>query len=123
MSLENLSDEVEKWFVQAESDISDAEYLNEDDRTGSAAFHLHQALEKAFKAYQISESQEHDYSHDLVKLAPAEVKNEHGSLLADLNPVYTGTRYPNVSGSLENLSDYIEESKEVVSWIRKQLKM
>jgi len=122
MSSESFDSDVEKWLGQAESDFSDAEYLNEDERTGSAAFHLHQALEKAFKAYQIDKSQEHDYSHDLVNLAPAEIKEEYGSLLADLNPVYTGTRYPNISGSLDDLENYIEEAEEVLSWIKRQLK-
>ena len=114
--------EFEKWLDQAKSDIDDAEYLFKDGGAISAAFHVHQALEKAFKAYQIKVDGEHDYSHDLLQLVPADIEADYASLLADLNPVYTGTRYPNVSGSIEDVGEYIKEAKEVLEWIRKQLK-
>jgi len=114
--------EVKEWFEKAESDFDDARYLLADDRGNSAAFFLHQAAEKALKALQIKERGEYDYSHDLIELSSEKLRDEFFDLFKELNPVYTGTRYPDIAGEIENLGDLEERVGELLEWIEKQLK-
>ena len=60
--------EPQRWFEKAEEDLDNAVYLIEDNRIDLGVFELHQALEKSFKAYQITFEESYDYSHDLLKL-------------------------------------------------------
>lgn len=66
-------------------------------------------MEKALKAVQIEEKGEHGYTHDLLSLLDEKIYAEFEDLLLDLNPVYTGFRYPDVEASdiedIENIKN------------------
>ena len=114
--------EVKEWFEEAESDFDDARYLLSDDRNESAAFFLHQAAEKALKALEIKTEGDYSYTHDLIELAPDEGREKFLELFKQLNPVYTGTRYPDIAGEIENLEDLEQDVDDLLQWIKRQLK-
>lgn len=118
-----MKEEVKEWLERAESDLSDAVFNYENSRRAPAAFFLHQAAEKALKAWQIHEEGEYDYTHDLLKLADEKVKDRFFETLRDLNPVYTGVRYPDmVLEDIENLENLKKGVEQLVTWTRKRLK-
>ncbi|MFB6244958.1 MAG: HEPN domain-containing protein, partial [Candidatus Nanohaloarchaea archaeon] len=103
--------ELEQWIGNAEEDLEAAEQLS-GSHPNQAAFHLHQAVEKALKPIQIQEKEEYDFSQDLLKLAADEARDEFLELLKDLNPVYTASRYPDVTeGEVENVGRLIERTE------------
>ncbi len=116
-----MKEEARDWLEQAERELDDGLYMYEDGRQESAAFHLHQAVEKALKALQIEETGEYQRSHDLVELADADIRDRFLPVLRDLTPVYTGIRYPDVELETLALDEHVDDVEELVVWIRKQL--
>jgi len=114
-----MKEDVKKWFDKAESDYRLSEDNYEMGNEAAAMFFLHQAAEKSMKALQISREGEKSFSHNLVSLSnKIEIKEEYLDLLAQLNPFYTGFRYPDEdSPEVENPEYLIEKTGDLLSWI------
>lgn len=117
-----MKPETEKWLEKAEKDLEDGVFNYENERDEVAGFLLQQAVEKALKALQIERTGEHEFEHNLVELSRDLVPSRFDKLMAELTPVYTGFRYPDVDFELENLGDLKERTEELLKWIKKQLK-
>lgn len=118
-----MKEETKKWLDKAEKDLDDGVFNFENGREEVAAFLFHQAVEKALKAFQIESREEHDYSHDLLSLSDGTAKNKYKKLMKELNPVYTGFRYPDVGlKKIENLEEIRYKTEELLEWTRKRLK-
>lgn len=114
--------DVEKWFEKAESDYELAEDNFSIDNEGAAMFFSHQSAEKALKALQIDEEGSKDFSHNLLSISQGLNLEKFEELLAELNPFYTGFRYPDEdSPEVENPEEILEETGELLEWIKKQL--
>ncbi|MFB6294226.1 MAG: HEPN domain-containing protein, partial [Candidatus Nanohaloarchaea archaeon] len=74
MSDSGAAAEAREWLDDAESELDDALYMYDDGRLDSAAFHFHQAIEKALKALAIHRTGDYPRTHDLVELADAETR-------------------------------------------------
>ncbi len=115
--------EAETWMENAEADLETATILVDADDTDAALFHMHQSVEKALKAVQIHRQGDHELSHDLVRLGEdTGVPDTYRRLLARLNPVYTGFRYPDEqTPNIDNADQILEHVAEVIAWTQKQL--
>jgi len=90
-----------------------AEELFEDYRE-AAAYHLHQAAEKSLKALQLKREGGYSYSHDVLALSDDSVRDRFGETFSELNPVYTGNRYPDQeTGEFENLEHKLKAVEKV----------
>ena len=118
-----MKEETRDWFEKAEKDFGTAANNFEIGEVEASMFFLHQSVEKALKAFQIENRGEYSFSHDLVELANEEIREDFLDILRDLNPVYTGFRYPDVDAKVENPEKLQERVEELFRWIRKQLKM
>jgi len=118
-----VKEETERWLNKAVKDFEDGKFNLEGDKREVAAFLFQQAVEKGLKAIQIEEKGKHDFTHDLVALADQKTYKEFEELLLDLNPIYTGFRYPDVSGGdIENLDEIEKRTEEFIGWTKKRLK-
>lgn len=63
-----MKEETVEWLQDASEELETATYLYRGDRKKSAAFHLHQAAEKALKALSIQGTGSYPRTHDIVKL-------------------------------------------------------
>lgn len=117
-----MKEETKKWLTKAEKDLDDGLFNFKNERKEVASFLFHQAVEKALKAFQIESSGDHDYSHDLLALSDDLAQEKYKGLMKDLNPVYTGFRYPDVGlEKVENLEEIRYKTEELVEWTRKRL--
>ncbi len=92
--------EVREWIRAAEDDLEDAMVLLEAGRFAAAAFHAHQAVEKALKASIIALKGElSPRIHNLIYLARVlDIKDENIlDALRRLNPHYRISRYPDAA--------------------------
>lgn len=117
-----MKEEVRDWFEGAREDYDNAVYNLQGDRTKPAGFLFHQACEKALKALQIAETGDYDRKHNLVELAQDRIPDRFMTVLADLNPVYTGVRYPDADVDIENLGNVKQKVESLLKWIGRQLK-
>ncbi len=91
----------------------------------AAAFYAQQAAGKAPKSLQIETLGRFERTHDLVYLAKSVDASPEILQLSELiAPFYTVTRYPDVEASFGKgkVSPVIEASREVVEWVRRNLK-
>ncbi len=80
-------------------------------------------LEKALKSIQIDERGSHKFSHDLLSLSDEESRKRFKELFKELNPVYTGFRYPDVDmGKIEDLEEIRDRTEEFIEWTRGRLR-
>ncbi|MFB6199552.1 MAG: HEPN domain-containing protein [Candidatus Nanohaloarchaea archaeon] len=116
-------EDVEKWFEKAEKDYSLAEDNQKIGNHGASMFFCHQSAEKALKALQLKETGEKSYSHNLLAISNKIEVADFEELLAELNPFYTGFRYPDEdSPEVEKPEEILEETGELLEWIKKQLR-
>ena len=120
-----MKEEAKEWIEKAEEDLDTAEFNLKGRKMPAAAFYSQQAAEKALKALQIENLRRFDKVHDLVLLGKS-VKAPEGMLkiCEDLSPFYMITRYPNSKEAYdkEEVKKAVSSSKEVVEWVRRQLK-
>lgn len=89
-----MKEETREWLRKAKSDLDDARFNIQGNRSQLGAFMLQQAVEKALKALQIEKRETFERTHDLVKLASSmEIPQKFQRTLEELNPIYTGFRY------------------------------
>jgi len=92
--------EVHEWIQRADLDLSEAEFLLENNRPfENVAYFLHQALEKYLKAYLLYNRWELEKIHDLVKLTETAKKYDKEfepfvQLMRDMASYYIESRYP-----------------------------
>ena len=118
-----MDERVEEWLKKAENEFETAKKNFEISEEKAAAFFLQQSVEKALKAVKIQEEGSYSYSHDLLELSDEETRRKFSDTFAELNPVYTGVRYPDIDvQSIENLKDLIKDVEEVMEWTKNRLK-
>jgi len=124
-----------KWLGYAKADLEAAEVLSGNPKTNYsyqlAVLHCHQAIEKILKTVLVSSGQEPKRTHDLIKLAETsklKLSQEFESYLKQLNIHYQPARYPdiqyddNLKYDKDTAEYHFEKTKELFSWIEKQLK-
>lgn len=118
-----MKEEAESWIQKAEEDFDTAKYNFEGGKEDVTMFFSHQAVEKALKALSIERRGDYPYSHNLVRLSKGEdISDEILKMFAELNPVYTGFRYPDEeSPKFENPERVLEKVGEFLEWTRKRL--
>lgn len=92
--------EARRWLLQAEQDLSDAEFNLEGRRCNVACFLAQQSAEKALKAYLFAQGAEEAWGHSIAELckdaqAFDATFNELEQEAAPLDKYYVPTRYPN----------------------------
>jgi len=117
--------EAEEWWGKAKKDLETADYNLKGYMLDAAAFFAQQAAEKALKSLQIKKLGKFEKVHDLVLLAKSiDAPEEIIKFSEVIAPFYTITRYPDVEVSYDKkkVSSIIEASKEVVKWVKEELK-
>lgn len=123
-----MKKETENWWKQANRDLESAKKIMELGEYHVCAFLSQQAVEKALKALLIDRTGNFPRIHDVVELsrrvrAPIEITE----LCATINPAYTSTRYPDVASDSDfdkgEVEDILKSAKEILEWIKKELKL
>ncbi len=119
------------WLRAAEDDLEDARILLEAGRYAGAAFHAHQAVEKALKAAIIAlRGEVPPRIHNLLRLAEILGVDDEKILeaLRRLNPHYRVARYPDAANGVPMevysrpiASELLELARSVVDWVRERL--
>jgi len=121
--------EAKEWLDQAESELKSAQDLLRSNRYSQAAFHAHQVAEFSLKALSL-EKKSMILGHDLVYIArklnaPEEILDKCDLL----NPAYTDARYVDRAGiapfklyDKERALANLHSSKEVIEWVKRQIK-
>ncbi|MFB6294224.1 MAG: HEPN domain-containing protein [Candidatus Nanohaloarchaea archaeon] len=117
-----MKEETREWLERADGDLESAGRTLDIGEERVAMFLCHQAAEKALKAVMIEEDGEYPYTHDLVRLAPAETDDDIKHVLGQLNTVYTGVRYPDEDDTaVDDPAAVYNTTEELLQWIRKRL--
>lgn len=114
-----MNEQAASWLEAAGDDLGAAQKLV-DSYTGLSLFHAYQAAEKGLKAPEIHRTGGFTKTHDLVRLYRAlDVPTEFQTLLKELNPAYTATRYPDVNDlELPDPGHQLERVRDLLIWIR-----
>lgn len=127
----SMRKEILNWRKQAERDFLSAKNAFQAEDYYAATFWCHQAIEKALKALIMEKQRKKEISsHSLIFLAKeAKVPEKFYDFLRELTPQYIITRHPSASEeapfelfSQTQAKEFIEKSKEVISWIKKQIR-
>lgn len=123
-----VREEALEWLRAAEDDLEDAKVLLRAGRYAGAAFHAHQAAEKALKAVIIAARRElPPRIHNLLELARILGVRDEELLeaLRRLNPHYRVARYPDAANGVpmevysESIaSELVSLAERVVEWAR-----
>ncbi len=123
--------EAEEWLRAAKDDLVDARILLEAGRYASAAFHAHQAAEKALKAAIVELRRELPPKiHNLIRLAQIlEIRDEEIlECLRRLNPHYRVARYPDAANGVPSevysrsmAEELVRAAERVVQWVEQIL--
>ena len=126
-----VREEALEWLRAAEDDLEDAKVLLRAGRYAGAAFHAHQAAEKALKAVIIATRRElPPRIHNLLELARILGVRDEGLLeaLRRLNPHYRVARYPDAANGVpmevysESIaSELVSLAERVVEWARNMI--
>lgn len=111
--------EVAEWLSSSRADLDVARLLLEHGHWAQAAFHAHQAAEKALKAVQIRTDHRFDRVHEIAFLARSmKVPSELAARAAVLSAYYTGGRYPGAGStvSAEDAEAAVAVAQEVLAW-------
>jgi len=123
--------EIKNWSDQANDDFDSAKFNFNGKKFYVAAFLCQQAVEKALKALFLYEKKgEVPQSHSLIYLATnTSVPKSFYSFLKELTPKFIDTRYPDASVDLpsriydeENTKRILDKTKDMLAWIKNQLK-
>jgi HEPN domain-containing protein len=120
-----MKKQVEEWLEYAEIDLRSARKLLEDDTlTQSAAFHIHQTVEKSFKAIIENFNKKIPKIHDLEKLL--EIITENGlkfntntDPILKINNIYIEARYPGDQGLMPNGTPSVSFVEEIYDFADK----
>jgi HEPN domain-containing protein len=127
-----MSKKPEEWFRQADYDMKTAEYLYKGGKYIYAVFMCHLAIEKALKAlYQKNKNEIPPKVHNLVFLIEKmalKIPDDLYDMVFNLNRISTPTRYPDDLKRMQK--DYnkmrtagiLDKSKEILKWLKGQLK-
>ena len=123
-----VREEALEWLRAAEDDLEDAKVLLRAGRYAGAAFHAHQAAEKALRAVIIAARRElPPRIHNLLELARILGVRDEKLLeaLRRLNPHYRVARYPDAANGVpmevysESIaSELVSLAERVVEWAR-----
>ncbi len=126
-----MREEAREWLRAAEDDLLDAQILLRNGRYAAAAFHAHQAAEKALKAAIVEVRRVLPPKiHNLIRLASilGTEDPEILDILRRLNPHYRVARYPDAANGIpsevysESISaELVEYAERVVAWVKKLL--
>lgn len=120
--------ESKKWLIQARRDLLTAAHTIQSKDYYASVFFSQQAAEKCLKALYIKKFNELPKVHDLVFLAKKLFLPEDLTAQCDkLSKVYIETRYPlgaaipSQKFSKRDAVEFLNLSRRVISWIKKQL--
>lgn len=126
-----MREEVHNWLLQGEEDFDTAKLCFTGKKYYMTAFLCQQTVEKALKALFLHKNKGLvPQSHSLIYLAEnTNIPKNFYSFLKQLTPKFIDTRYPDASIDLpvriydaENTKPILEKTKEVLEWIKKELK-
>lgn len=127
-------DKVTYWIEIAEQDIVAANAMLHSKLYLYVGFMCHQAVEKMLKAYYAEQTEDVPRTHNLNRLAIAtglfeSMTNNHKNLINTLSPLNIEARYPSEKEvwleflTHERCQSLIEETKELIAWIKTQLSL
>jgi len=127
-----MTKDPKEWFRQADYDLETAEFMFDGGRYFYAVFMSHLAIEKALKGlFQKRLKQMPPKVHNLIFLVEKTALKPPGHLydwIFSLNRVSVPTRYPENLGKLQKefskvkSGEIIQKSKELLEWLKAQLK-
>lgn len=125
--------ETKNWLEMADYDLKTAEYMMKTERYVYVIFMCHLAVEKALKAIVAEEvGKVPPKTHDLIYLTKQGKVSFSPKMLdyiGQLNNASVATRYPEDLSTLisvyskEVARDYLNQTKEVVKWLRKDTRL
>ena len=125
-------DKSKYWLDLAKEDVDVAQVLLKSGKFLYCGFMCHLAVEKALKSKIESVGETAPKIHNLIKLAElggiwAVLTEEQADLLDILNPLQIEARYPTYKQQIdliltpEQCNALVRQTKEMVTWIEKQL--
>lgn len=123
--------EVQRWIALATEDLNSAKLLIKQVHPiiRNACFHAQQCVEKSFKAFLVSEGQQVEKTHFLLRLLTVcksidkefQKYREHAR---DLTDYAVQTRYPDDWREIpvEEAREAVEKAEEVLSFVKHKLK-
>lgn len=125
-----MVEEIDNWLKQTEDDYDSAEYNFKGKKYYVAAFLCQQSAEKALKSLALKEKGELIKTHNILRIGKL-IKLPEDLLVkvSKLEPVYQGTRYPDVSSKLpseefdeKDAVNFLNIAKEVMLWVKEKMK-
>jgi len=122
--------EEEEWLSKADKDLDEARFLFEKKRPlEDSAYFVHQAIEKYFKAFLISNGWELEKIHDLVKLVKEASKfdksfEDFTPAMQQITDFYIESRYPigyEVEYTKEEIENSLKTAESLKSLVRTKL--
>lgn len=120
-----------EWWQQSDYDLATADYLFQGGRYLYSVFLCHLAIEKSLKGLYYNRFQElPPKSHNLVFLMTAiglKPPEEQGRFVVKLSEASIPTRYPDdltkiqKSFTMMHVQDILSKTKDLITWIKKQL--
>ena len=131
--IENIMEKrAKEWLIQSDYDMDTAMYMHKGNRHIYAVFMCHLSIEKALKGlYHEKRREIPPKSHNLIYLLNEigiKPPGEQGRFIVKLNEASVPTRYPENLARLQQVyseivvRDILAKAKELVIWIKKQLK-
>ncbi|MGB9700219.1 MAG: HEPN domain-containing protein [Thermodesulfobacteriota bacterium] len=127
-----MAKDPEEWLRQADYDIETAEFLFNGRKYIYAVFMCHLAIEKALKGlYQKGLNEAPPKVHNLIYLIEKiglKTPDDLYDMIFNLNRVSIPTRYPDDLRRMQKdynktrTADILKKSKEILKWLRGQLK-
>jgi len=127
----NVEKEIAYWCDVAEKDLRFAGRLiarEHEEEILYSLFFLHLTLEKAFKAHVVKRTRKlPPKTHNLIVLAEmgeVSLSEEQTDFCGRINLYNIEARYPNLfipSPTLQKAKEYLEQTKELMKWLTKQL--
>jgi HEPN domain-containing protein len=127
----NVEKEIAYWCDVAEKDLRFAGRLiarEDEEEILYSLFFLHLTLEKVFKAHVVKQTKKlPPKMHNLIVLAEmgkVSLSEEQTDFCGRINLYNIEARYPNLfipSPTLQKAKEYLEQTKELMEWLIKQL--
>jgi HEPN domain-containing protein len=124
-------DEIGNWWRQGEADFKAAENCIGSGDYFLAIFSIQQAIEKSLKALVLEKKGELIKTHSLMKLSrivylPKNISEK----IEEIEPVYQESRYPDLNPQIpserfkeKDALEFLDKAKEIITWIKKELKL
>jgi len=124
----NIEKQIEYWINSAKSDLDTAELLIRESKNIYGLFFCHLAIEKALKAHVAKfTGQIPPKTHNLfylIELTNLDIEVTNEDFLGILMKYQLEGRYPDynpVIPTKEKVSEYLNKTKEVLTWIERKL--